>query len=258
MTINNEYYKSGGDIWWDPDQPLNTLQTVVNPARVGYFKRVIRDQLGLRPESLTALEIGCGGGILCEEIARLGFRTTGVDPSPQALDVGRRHARTSGLNIQYVEGSGEKLPFADRSFDAVFCCDVLEHVEDLDRVVSEISRVCKPGGHFFYDTINRTLISKIVMIKLWQDWQPFAFMPKNLHIWRMFIKPTELLARFEANGLRNQDMVGIGPVDNPVRLLYRLNLRARGRLSQRMLAASLELKETRSKSVLYAGFAIKK
>lgn len=184
MSINNEYYKSSHDIWWDPDEPLNLLQSVVNPGRVGYFTRVIRSVIGWNASGKSALEVGCGGGILCEEIARVGFQTTGVDPSTQALEVGRQHARASELSIKYVEGSGEALPFSDESFDAVFCCDVLEHVNDLTRVIEQISKVLKPGGYFFYDTINRTLLSNLVLIKIWQEWAPFAFMPKNLHVWK--------------------------------------------------------------------------
>src|SRR5215831_9947274 len=92
-----------------------------------------------------------------------------------------------------------------------FCCDVLEHVRDLPKVISEISRVLKPGGVFCFDTLNRTFLSKLVAIKIWQEWKRWAFMPPNLHVWEMFIKPDELKAlllqnQFEVKGsvARNQ------------------------------------------------------
>lgn len=206
---------------------------------------------------MTALEVGCGGGILCEQIARMGFATTGVDPSPAALATADAHARKQSLEIQYVPGQGESLPFAIGTFDAVFCCDVLEHVSDLDRTIAEISRVLKPGGYFFYDTINRTPVSKLVAIKVWQDWKAFAFMPENLHVWEMFIKPRELHAHFSNHGLANGDIVGLAPAVNPLVMLYYLNQRVKGRIGMREMGNKIKLKESRDKSMLYAGWAIK-
>jgi 2-polyprenyl-6-hydroxyphenyl methylase/3-demethylubiquinone-9 3-methyltransferase len=87
--------------------------------------------------------VGSGGGILTEEIAGMGFVTTGIDPSEQSITTASNHAKASGLDIRYDKGFGEHLPYGDNSFDAVFCCDVLEHVQDLPKVISEISRVLK-------------------------------------------------------------------------------------------------------------------
>lgn len=257
QRINNEVYKKAGDIWWNPEEPLNLLETVVNPGRVGYFKRIITEELRLPTREMNALEVGCGGGILSEQIARMGFNTTGMDPSNPAVEAAKRHAELSGLSIKYVPGSGENLPFANASFDVLFCCDVLEHVKDLGKVVAEISRVLKPGGYFFYDTINRTLISKLVAIKVWQDWKAFAFMPKDLHVWEMFIKPSELLVHLENSGFSNQDVVGLAPNINPLKMLYYLRQRAKGRLTIRDLGQKLRLVESSDKSMLYLGWAKK-
>jgi len=257
QRINNDVYKTAGDIWWNPEEPLNLLETVVNPGRVGYFKRVINEKLKLPVTRMKALEVGCGGGILCEQIARMGFGTTGMDPSDQALEAARRHAQQSGLNINYVGGVGEKLPFPGMSFDVVFCCDVLEHVKDLGQVVAEISRVLKPGGYFFYDTINRTVVSKLVAIKIWQDWKAFAFMPKDLHVWEMFIKPSELKLHLQKSGFDNQDVTGLAPDVNPLKMLYYLRKRVKGELTIRDLGQKLKLRESRDKSMLYLGWARK-
>jgi 2-polyprenyl-6-hydroxyphenyl methylase/3-demethylubiquinone-9 3-methyltransferase len=115
----------------------------------------------------------------------MGFATTGIDPADESLRTAQNHARESGLTINYKKGTGEEIPFPDNSFDCVFCCDVLEHVRDLPKVISEISRVLKPNGIFIYDTLNRTFISKLVAIKIWQEWKRWAFMPPNLHVWKM-------------------------------------------------------------------------
>ncbi len=186
----------------------------------------------------------------------MGFQTTGMDPSEAALAAARAHATKTGKKIEYVEGSGEHLPFSTSSFDVVFCCDVLEHVTDLGKVIAEISRVLKPGGHFFYDTINRTPISKLVAIKIWQDWKMFAFMPKDLHVWEMFIKPRELKKHLVARGFDNKDIKGLAPAVNPITMLYYLRKRAKGQYSIAQLGQKLKLRESRDKSMLYLGWAV--
>jgi len=200
--INNNVYNEEGDIWWKGDTVLHLLKTSINPWRVGYSSNLIK-KLGIDPKGKSALEVGSGGGILTEEIAKMGFITTGIDPSDQSLETASNHAKASGLDIKYENGTGESLPYADGSFDCVFCCDVLEHVQDLPKVISEISRVLKPNGVFFYDTLNRTFISKLVAIKIWQEWKRWAFMPPNLHVWEMFIKPNEI-----KNLLQKMDLIG--------------------------------------------------
>ena len=153
--INNEIYNKEGDKWWQSDFSLNLIRTLYNPFRVEYAKTVF-ENLKINPVQLTALEVGCGGGLLSEEIAKMGFITTGIDPSEQSLNSAIKHAKDNNLIINYKKGAGENLPFQNNSFDVVFCCDVLEHVRDLPKVISEISRVLKNGGIFIYDTFNRT------------------------------------------------------------------------------------------------------
>jgi 2-polyprenyl-6-hydroxyphenyl methylase / 3-demethylubiquinone-9 3-methyltransferase len=128
----------------------------------------------------SALDVGWGGGTLAEEFAATGFRVTGVDPSEKSLAPARQHAQSIGWPIDDQKGSGESIPFPDDTYPVVYCCDVLEHVRDLPKVMGEIYRVTKPGGVFFFDTLNRTLISKLVAIKIWQEWKSTAFMPPRL------------------------------------------------------------------------------
>src|SRR5690242_4673237 len=150
MPVDNTIYDNPNDIWWDERGILSPLRTMMNPGRFGYFRKILTETLGIDPHGKTALDVGCGGGLLAEEFARLGFAVTGIDPAEPSLGTARAHAAASGLEIEYQVGRGEHLPFADTSFDVVYCCDVLEHVDDLDRVIAEIARVLKGGGVFMY------------------------------------------------------------------------------------------------------------
>jgi 2-polyprenyl-6-hydroxyphenyl methylase/3-demethylubiquinone-9 3-methyltransferase len=216
------------------------------------------DELGIDPKGKKALEVGCGGGILCEEIAMMGFETTGIDPSEHSLNIAVNHARVSGLNIKYEKGTGEALPYGDGSFDVVFCCDVLEHVRDLPKVISEICRVLKPGGAFVFDTLNRTIISKLVAIKIWQDWKRWAFFPPDLHVWEMFIKPKELRTLLLQNNFEVGPFQGSEPNVSIPKMLGYLRQRAKGQLSFQEIGERFRLVESNDMNILYMGFAVKK
>lgn len=255
--INNEVYKTQGDVWWKPDQILHLLKTSVNPWRVNYAIRVLKN-LNIDPKGKTALEVGSGGGILTEEICKMGFTTTGIEPAEQSMQAAREHAKAEGLTITYQQGTGEQLPFADQSFDSVFCCDVLEHVRDLPKVIAEISRVLKPGGVFIYDTLNRTFISKLVAIKIWQEWKRWAFMPPNLHVWKMFIKPDEIKELLSKNGFEWQDHVGSQPNVSIPKMLSYLRKRTKGEWTFAELGKNFWLVESKDMNILYGGYAIKR
>ena len=255
--INNDVYKGEGDIWWSPDHILYLLKTSINPWRVDYAKRIL-EKLKIDPAGKTALEVGSGGGILTEEICKMGFITTGIEPTDESINTAQNHARTEGLSIIYEKGTGEQLPYGDQSFDCVFCCDVLEHVRDLPKVISEISRVLKPNGVFIYDTLNRTFISKLVAIKIWQEWKRWAFMPPNLHVWRMFIKPEEIKNLLSKNGFEWRDHTGSQPNVPIPKMLKYLRKRAKGEWSFGDLGKNFWLVESNDMNILYGGYAIKK
>jgi 2-polyprenyl-6-hydroxyphenyl methylase/3-demethylubiquinone-9 3-methyltransferase len=256
--VDNNIYHAENDQWWQPDSALYLLKTSINPVRVGYFEKLLFNELKITPHGNAALEVGCGGGILCEEIARMGFDTTGIDPSAQSLHIAIKHAETSGLEIKYEKGSGEALPFRDNSYDVVFCCDVLEHVRDLPKVISEISRVLKPGGVFCYDTVNRTFISKQIAINVAQRWKRWAFMPPNLHIWKMFIKPAEIKSLLQHNNFEWKEHRGTKPNAAYHKILYYLHKRATGEWSYKDLGEKLLLVESQDMNIMYMGYAIKK
>lgn len=255
--INNKIYDQEADKWWNMDFSLNLIKTILNPFRVGYSKKVI-DHLKINPEGKTALEVGCGGGFLCEEIAGFGFKTYGIDPSAQSIKIAVMHSNDCGLNINYSTGAGEDLQFPDNTFDIVFCCDVLEHVRDLPKVISEITRVLKPGGTFIYDTFNRTILSKLVAIKILQEWRRWAIMPADLHVWEMFIKPAELLALLRKNHLEWGEHVGIKPERSYLKILSLLYKRAAGNITYQDFGKNFKMVESRSTRILYMGYAVKK
>ncbi len=159
------------------------------------------------------LEVGCGGGLLCEELARRGLVVVGIDPAEAALEEARKYVQKNylGANAYFETGLAEALPYADGSFSVIVCLDVLEHVRDLEATIKEIARVLAPGGIFIFDTINRTFLARLALI-----WLGERFFQKNglvpgLHEYHAFIKPSELQALVEQNGLQVQELTGFMP-----------------------------------------------
>jgi 2-polyprenyl-6-hydroxyphenyl methylase / 3-demethylubiquinone-9 3-methyltransferase len=255
MPVDNQLYDRLSDTWWD-DGFLTILKTSLNPVRFGYMRRILIDELRRDPKGLRVLDVGCGGGLLAEEFAQLGCAVTGVDPSTKSLEVARAHAREEGFEIEYRESSGESLPFADGEFPVVYCCDVLEHVDDVGQTISEVSRVLEPGGVFLYDTINRTVRAKFLMIKLAQDWSATAWAEPDLHDYGMFITPAELDAHLKRAGLEKRDQVGFA-ASSPFSALRGMWERAHGKINYRELGERLEMKESRDTSATYGGYALK-
>ncbi|HLI09784.1 MAG TPA: bifunctional 2-polyprenyl-6-hydroxyphenol methylase/3-demethylubiquinol 3-O-methyltransferase UbiG [Ktedonobacteraceae bacterium] len=257
MPVDNELYNRMSELWWDENEVFSTLLLWLNPVRFGYFRRVLLEKLKIDPRGWGTLDVGCGGGLLAEEFARLGCKVTGIDPSEHSLATARAHAQQSGLDINYLSGMGEHLPFADASFAIVYCCDVLEHVSDLEQVISEIARVLKPGGIFFYDTINRTLLSNLILVKMAQEWPATRFMPPNLHDWRQFIKPRELTSLMRQYGLTNQGLRGMTPAANPITVLRTLLKRNRGEISYAEAGKILRWQQSNNLMGSYMGYALK-
>jgi 2-polyprenyl-6-hydroxyphenyl methylase / 3-demethylubiquinone-9 3-methyltransferase len=254
--INNDIYNQEGDRWWQPDFSLNLIKVFLNPARISYAKKICaRNEIN--PAGKSALEVGCGGGILSEEIASTGFKTVGVDPSQKSIITASKHALDNGLKINYLIGTGEALPLSANTFDVVFCCDVLEHVRDLPGVISEVSRVLKPGGIFIYDTFNRTFLSKILAIKVLQEWQRWAIMPSHLHEWKMFIKPEEIKSLLQQNHLTWKEHRGIMPDISVLKIWRYLGQRVKGELTYEEFGKKFLMQESNFTEVMYMGYAIK-
>lgn len=252
-TVNNEIYRQLGHAWWDDDVgEFSTLRFFVNPIRTAFFRRILQGRA-----LTTVLDVGCGGGILAEDLARAGYRVTGIDPAPESIETARAHAIASGLCIEYQVATGERLPFDASSFDIVACCDVLEHVDDVGRVIDEVARVLRPGGVFLYDTINRTWVSKLAVIKVMQEWSSTAFAAPNSHVWEKFIRPEELRRILASRGLAYGEARGLSTHHNLFSMLLDFRRRAKGQISFRELGSRLAFHESDDLEVSYMGFAVK-
>jgi 2-polyprenyl-6-hydroxyphenyl methylase / 3-demethylubiquinone-9 3-methyltransferase len=194
---------------------------------------------------------------MAEEMARLGAVVIGVDPSAASIATARAHADAAGLAIDYRVGAGEDLPLGDACADIVYCVDVLEHVRDLDAVIGESARVLKPGGLYLFDTINRTRLSKFVMIKLSQDWAATAWMPPSLHDWDQFITPDELRGGLARHGLHGTGLTGMAPGVAPPLLFRLLRQLKKGKLTYAEFGRQASFVLTEDLRVSYIGHAVK-
>jgi len=258
MSINNEIYSQQAGGWWDENHFLHLLKTGMNPARFGYFHEALTSQLGRQPRNLSVLDVGCGGGILSEEFAKIGCRVTGLDPSTPSLETARKHAVMQGLTIDYRQGSGEDMPFEAGQFDVVVCCDVLEHVNDLEKTLCEVARVIKPDGMYCYDTINRTEESRKANIFAAQDFALTSFFPRNTHVWEKFITPGEILALFEKVGFENRDMTGLNSALPDLQVAGLLIRRKLGLLTFAELGRRLKFQTGGGLQASYLGWAVRK
>jgi len=255
VPIDNGVYDRLGGSWWDETSPLNVLHGSITPGRFAYFRGVLTRQFGAGADGLRALDIGCGGGFLAEEFAALGCQVTGVDPSPVSIGAARAHAARRGLRIDYRVGAGEELPVPDAAFDVACCCDVLEHVSDVDRVIGETARVLRPGGLYLFDTVNRTRTSKLLAIKVAQQWPLTRLTDVAIHDWDMFVTPAELAAILERHGLAPGETTGLGARAKPLAVLRSLASARLGRITYGELSRRLDVGQVSSTAVSYMGFA---
>jgi len=257
IKINNDY-DTNSHLWWSEDEgTFSSIRYFVHPVRVAYFREVMAR---MRPDGyagLTALDVGCGGGFLSEDLAETGLRVTGIDPSEGSLGAAAAHAKGSGLRIEYRAGTGENLLFGDGSFDMVFCCDVLEHVEDVSAVIAEIARVLKPGGLFFFDTINRTIESRIAVIFILQECPITAFGSPDRHVWSMFIRPGELRTILGRHGISCEGLKGIMPKNMGPSSLVGLYRASRHRITYRELGSIMRFAAVEDLDCSYMGYGIR-
>jgi 2-polyprenyl-6-hydroxyphenyl methylase/3-demethylubiquinone-9 3-methyltransferase len=255
--INNHIYDELAETWWDEKEFLHLLKVMVNPWRVPYFKKALVNQYGNDLNRVRLLDIGCGGGVLAEEFAMMGCQVTGIDISPRSIAIARTHAARNGLAIEYQVGSATRLSFEQESFEAVSCCDVLEHIDEWRQVIAEAGRVLRPGGLFFFDTINRTPESKVQFIFGLQEFPLTRLMPANTHVWDMFIRPDELSAALQQNGLVLEEIKGGKIARNPLSTLWNVQQQKLGWITFAELGRRLELQLDDDVSLNYLGFARK-
>jgi 2-polyprenyl-6-hydroxyphenyl methylase/3-demethylubiquinone-9 3-methyltransferase len=210
--------------WWDPNGKFKPLH-MLNPCRLDYIVGQIcaefgRDPTAQRPfEGLRLLDIGCGGGLLSEPMARLGAEVVGADAAPRNLPVARLHAQQSGLAIDYRHTTAEDLAAAGERFDIVLNMEVVEHVSDPLAYLTACHDLLKPGGLMICSTINRNPKSFMMAI-VGAEWV-MRWLPKGTHDWARFITPDELFDLLRRAGLDPVDRKGM--VFNPALWTWRLS-----------------------------------
>jgi len=187
--------------WWDANGKFKPLHRI-NPLRLDYIDGIVD------LKASTVLDVGCGGGLLAENMAAKGATVTGIDRSPKALGVARLHAESSGIEVEYVENDAETWATEHaEAYDVVTCLEVLEHVPDVCRTVRACGSMLKPGGHFFFATLNRTMqayIKAIISAEYVLGW-----LPKGTHEYSKFIRPSEMHQACRSADLDVQDMCGM-------------------------------------------------
>jgi 2-polyprenyl-6-hydroxyphenyl methylase/3-demethylubiquinone-9 3-methyltransferase len=199
--------------WWDPTSDFKPLHDI-NPLRMDY---IVRQCGGLGGKAV--LDVGCGGGILTEAMAREGARVTGIDLSDKALGVARLHQLESGAGVDYRLTSAEALASeAPASFDVVTCMELLEHVPDPASTVDACAKLVRDGGHVVFSTINRN--AKAYALAIVGAEYVLGLLPRGTHDYARFLKPSEIASFARAAGLETDSLIGM--TYNPFTKTYRL------------------------------------
>lgn len=198
--------------WWDPDGKFRPLHRL-NPVRLEFLRDRIADRFGRdtradRPlAGLTILDVGCGGGLLCEPMARLGAAVTGIDAGEGNVEIARAHAGAMGLSIDYRFAAAANLAAAGRAFDVVLNMEVIEHVADRDAFLGDCARLVRPGGLMFLATLNRT--PKAYLLAIVGAEYVLRWLPRGTHAWRRFVRPSEMAASLRRAGMTMTELTGV-------------------------------------------------
>lgn len=198
-----EKFNSIAASWWDLEGEFKPLHKL-NPVRLSYIEE---KSAGL--SSKTVLDIGCGGGILAESMAKVGGNVTGIDLAEDSLNVAKLHALESGIkNVGYEQTTAES--FADNNseqFDVVTCMEMLEHVPEPSSIVAAAAKACKPGGKVFFSTLNKT--AKSYLLSIVGAEKVLKLVPEGTHEFNKFIKPATLIQWAEQSGLKVKNAIGL-------------------------------------------------
>jgi len=209
--IEIEKFSKMAKDWWDPNGKFKPLH-LLNPARIKFIKDKLISHFALNPniekpiKTLKILDIGCGGGLLCEPLSRLGAEVTGIDPSKDNIEVAQLHSREMNLNIKYIHSSPEQLNFKNE-FDVILSMEVVEHVSNINLFIKNCSKVINKNGIMFIATINKNLKSYIFAI-LGAEYI-LRWLPIGTHNWDKFLSPQDLEIIASKNNFLADETVGI-------------------------------------------------
>ena len=188
MSQNENIFDKLSDDWWKIDGSFSALHAF-NFIRIKFIKETLNKSAVDNLKNLKILDIGCGGGILSEPLARLGAKVTGVDENEKAIKVAINHAKKNKLNIKYKKINFNQINLNEK-FDVILCMEVLEHVENVEMLISKVNKLLKPKGKFIGSTINKTINSYLLAIFMAEN--ILEIVPKETHSWKKFIKPNFL------------------------------------------------------------------
>lgn len=204
MTLNQSVFHDHAKDWWNPEGTFKPLH-MFHPLRMDFIVSHIKDHFEKDTlKDLNILDVGCGGGLICESLARLGVRVTGVDLSEEAIQVAKDHAKEGDLDIAYKVSS---LSDIQEKFDVVIASEVIEHVEDQKSFVHDMANHLNPGGCFVITTLNRTLKSKILGI--WAAEYILKWAPVGAHDHDFFVRPSELFKMCQESSLSLTQLSGL-------------------------------------------------
>lgn len=201
-----------GESWWDPAGDMRPLHAL-NPVRIAWLRDHLAAHFGGDPESMTPLaglrivDIGCGGGLLAEPMARLGARVTGLDAAPENIEVARRHAEAAGLDIDYRCLTAEALARRGERFDAVLAMEIVEHVASPARFLRACAALVRPGSALGLSTLNRT--AKAFLLGVVGAEYVLGWLPRGSHDWRKFLRPSEVAAMLRRHGVETREVTGV-------------------------------------------------
>ena len=198
--------------WWDPSGALSSLHKI-NPLRMQYIRDQICHHFGrsitdIKPASqLSILDVGCGGGLICEPLARLGANVTGIDAVGESIEIAISHAHMMSLDINYKTLLPEELAASGKMYDVLINMEVIEHIVDIEIFVNACAKLIKPGGLMVGSTINRS-IKSLALAKVGAEYI-LRWVPIGTHDWRKFVKPSEFCYHMRSNGLDVEDITGM-------------------------------------------------
>jgi 2-polyprenyl-6-hydroxyphenyl methylase/3-demethylubiquinone-9 3-methyltransferase len=242
QTVNNAFYDDLGTKWHEETAHPIALLRAENALRNPWIADVIEKRLGTQQK---ILDIGCGGGLLTNALAKRGHTVSGIDLSASSLDIAKQADSTA--SVRYTLASADALPYPAETFDVVCAMDLLEHVDNPENVIAEASRVLKKNGLFFFHTFSRNLLSWFLVIKGVEWAVPNT--PPRMHVYSLFLNPQEVELFCQKNSLAVEQILGVNP-DFTCKAFWRM-------LFRRRIDPDFRFVFTKSLKTGYSGFARK-